>query len=85
MTGIHDQVAMVVTRNGTLRTIYSEDLEWSSYGKLRIRRGSHVEPSETGDWFADLSPVAGPRLGPFQKRSEALAAEVAWLREHWLM
>ena len=27
-----------------------------------------------------LSPVAGPRLGPFDLRSQALGAEVAWLQ-----
>lgn len=31
---------------------------------------------------ADLSPVGGPLLGPYQRRSEALAAEVQWLAEH---
>jgi hypothetical protein len=28
--------------------------------------------------------VGGPILGPFQKRSEALTAELAWLQQHWL-
>ena len=35
-----------------------------------------------GDWFADLAPVGGPRLGPYHLRGEALAAEVAWLLAH---
>jgi hypothetical protein len=42
------------------------------------------EPDENGRWWADLSPVAGPKLGPFTKRSEALHAEVEWLRHHVL-
>ena len=29
-------------------------------------------------------PFAGPVLGPFGCRSEALAAEVAWLEANWL-
>ena len=53
-------------------------------GSLSISRGSHVEPDSKGRWFADLSPVSGPRLGPFSKRSDALTAEQAWLDEHWL-
>ena len=36
-----------------------------------------------GAWTADLSPVNGPVLGPYTRRSEALAAEIAWL-ERWL-
>lgn len=30
-------------------------------------------------WWADLSPVNGPLLGPFLSRSSALEAEVEWL------
>ena len=33
---------------------------------------------------ADLSPVGGPMLGPFSKRSQALNAEQDWLNSHWL-
>lgn len=29
-------------------------------------------------------PVGGPVLVPFDRRSEALEAEVAWLEEYWL-
>lgn len=32
----------------------------------------------------DLSPVGGPRLGPFVLRSVALQAEVEWLEGNWL-
>ena len=41
----------------------------------KSRRASHVEPDADGRWWADLSPVAGPRLGPFEVRSAALDAE----------
>jgi hypothetical protein len=53
-------------------------------GRLSITRGSHVEPDSEGRWIADLSPVDGPRLGPFEHRSQALAAEVDWLNQNWL-
>lgn len=33
-------------------------------------------------WWADLLPVDGPVLGPFDTNTEALAAEVVWLKEH---
>jgi hypothetical protein len=50
------------------------------------RRASHVEPGPDGRWYADLSPVGGPVLGPypFEARDVALAAEVAWLRANYL-
>jgi hypothetical protein len=33
-------------------------------------------------WSANLSPVRGPKLGPFPRRSQALAAERQWLEQH---
>lgn len=33
-------------------------------------------------WWADLLPVGGPVLGPFDTNTEALDAEVNWLKEH---
>jgi hypothetical protein len=53
-------------------------------GRPTILRASHVEPDQQGRWQADLSPVGGPVLGPFLRRSEALEAERSWLEEHWL-
>jgi len=44
-----------------------------------------VEPDQQGRWWADLSPIRGPSLGPFTQRSEALAAEHAWLETNWLV
>lgn len=72
-----------VEPDGTLVTIYTETIQLDELGRARIERASHVEPTPEGAWTADLSPVNGPVLGPFAKRSEALAAEVAWL-ERWL-
>ena len=65
-----------------IRFIYSDDLQGlMSQGKSTTQRASHVEPS--GDkWIADLGPVSGPILGPFDRRSEALSAEVDWLNIH---
>lgn len=50
-------------------------------GNVSIARASHVEPSE-GGWSADMSPVGGPVLGPFGRRSDAIDAEVRWLKEN---
>lgn len=49
---------------------------------IHIRRASHVEPTESGQWIADMSPVCGPTLGPFPTRAAALAVERAWLRNN---
>lgn len=70
---------LIVLPSGAIRTLYSEALDLAALGRLSIRRASHVEPDDQGQWFADLAPVAGPRLGPFSRRSQALAAEEAWL------
>ena len=75
---------LVITPVGDARCLYTETLDLNLLGSLQIRRASHVEPDADGRWFAELSPVNGPRLGPFQFRSDALAAEVAWLNQHWL-
>lgn len=65
-----------------VRFIYSDSLQGlMAQGQAVTRRASHVEPDGSG-WTADMSPVGGPKLGPFSTRSEALAEEVAWLRAH---
>ena len=73
-----------VDPRGQVTCLYSEVIDLASLGSLSIRRASHVEPNAQGRWLADLSPVAGPVLGPFDKRSQALQAEVSWLEAHWL-
>lgn len=76
---------LIITPEGQTRCIYGEEIDLAQLGELTIRRGSHVEPDPSGCWFCDLSPVSGPHLGPFPSRSLALAAEVAWLADNWLM
>ena len=76
---------VLIEASGNLRLVYDESLDLPSIGKVTIRRGSHVEPTADGQWTADLSPVHGPVLGPFAKRGEALAAEVRWLQQYWLI
>lgn len=76
---------LVIERQGSARCIYSEAVDLTSLGRVTVQRGSYVEPDDMGAWWADLSPVHGPLLGPFLHRSAALAAEVAWLESHWLL
>jgi hypothetical protein len=75
---------LLVDPAGDVRCVYGEELDLRQLGQVSIRRASTVEPDEGGRWWADLSPVNGPRLGPFGRRSDALEAEVRWLNEHWL-
>ena len=75
---------LVIDRSGTVRCVYAEAIDLPRLGDLSIRRASHVEPDEHGRWWADLSPVCGPVLGPFDRRGAALAAEQQWLDSHWL-
>lgn len=76
---------LLITTLGEIRCIYSEAVDLATLGHLQIRRASHVEPDDQGQWWADLSPVKGPRLGPFTHRSQALAAEIQWLHFHLLL
>ncbi|WP_206107683.1 hypothetical protein [Paludisphaera rhizosphaerae] len=75
---------LLVDPRGRVRCIYDEALELAALGRLAIARASFVEPDAHGRWAADLSPVGGPILGPFDRRVQALEAEVAWIERDWL-
>ena len=75
---------LLISQSGDVRCIYAETIPLNELGDVTIERGSHVEPTSDGQWTADLSPVGGPLLGPFENRSAALYAEHTWLTEHWL-
>ncbi len=83
---------IIINPGGIIRCVYEEAIDLSQLGAVQIRRASHVEPevpgarrnSGGGGWWADLTPMAGPVLGPYPRRSMALAAERRWLEVHWL-
>lgn len=77
-------MTVVITETGTVRFLYQEDISLAALlgGSVRIERASHVEPDEKGQWWARM--VAGPVLGPFGRRSDALTAEAAWLEANTL-
>lgn len=72
-----------IAPTGRLTFIYDDALSGLlQAGTCRVDRASHVEPKLTPEgvrWFADLAPVAGPKLGPFPTRAAALENEVEWL------
>lgn len=76
-SAVPSEVAMqlIIDPSGHIRCLYSEEINLAVLGQLSIRRGSHVEPNEHGQWLCDLFPVSGPTLGPFASRSSALAAD----------
>ncbi|RLS26221.1 MAG: hypothetical protein DWH74_00035 [Planctomycetota bacterium] len=73
-----------IDRNGGIRAIYSDGFNWQALGKPLIQRASQVEPDHLGLWWADLAVSGGPRIGPFARRTDAIAAEVAWLERNRL-
>lgn len=77
-------VVLLIAADGRLRCLYDESLDLAALGQLTITRASHVEPAVGDGWTADLSPVGGPVLGPFPRRSDALRAEREWLQRHWV-
>jgi hypothetical protein len=72
-------MTITIQPDGTARCLYDETISLDALGAATITRASHVEPDAQGQWTADMSPVAGPMLGPFPTRSMALAAEADWL------
>lgn len=73
---------LIIDCAGNVTGIYGEEIDLSALGSISIKRASLVKPDGTGKWWADLAPVNGPLQGPFDRRSQALAAEVTWLEEH---
>ena len=49
--------------HGSVYCVYGEAIDLSLLGTLSIRRASRVEPDHCGQWWADLSPLHGPKLG----------------------
>ena len=76
-----DTDILIIDEKGRISLIYSEKLPYHQLGEVTGRRLSHVEMTENGKWTADLSPVGGPNLGPFTLRSEAIKAEIQYLKK----
>ena len=71
-----------------LVAVYDDDL-MKLFGdcEMKIKRASHVEPITVDGvvrWQADMGPVGGPILSPFNTRQEALDAEKVWLKANIL-
>ena len=75
---------LLIAPDGGVRCLYDEAIDLATLGQPLIRRASRIEPDASGGggWWADMSPVRGPDLGPFLRRSQALEAERLWLSQH---
>ena len=78
-------MTLIVLPTGEIRCLYEEAIDLAALGRPDIERASHVEPDAEGRWWADLSPVEGPQLGPYPRRTDALGAEHRWLEANWLV
>lgn len=81
------QTVMLISADeqGRLTFIYSDELaELFGLGKSETKRASHVEPAGDNQWTADMAPVGGPVLGPFNCRQDALDAEHVWIETNVL-
>ena len=73
---------LAIRPDGVIGFLYDDSIRpLLEAGRPEIRRASRVEPTADGRWEADLAPLGGPRLGPFELRREALDAERAWLQQ----
>lgn len=71
---------LIIDDAGHVRCVYGEEIDLEALGSVQIRRASQVEPDGRGRWTADLTLSGGPVLAGHKTRSQAIAAEVDWIR-----
>ena len=69
---------IVVFPTAQLARFTMKSSTWLRWASCRFAEPAMSSPTNRG-MRADLALVCGPRLGPFDRRSQALAAEQAWL------
>ncbi len=81
MADVHE---IFIRPNGKIECIYTDDTRFlvDQASSVKIKRGSNVEPTEDGQWIADMSPVGGPLSPSFKLRADALAWETAYLNNY---
>jgi hypothetical protein len=78
-------IELYIPPTGDILSLYQECFDLAALGAMKITRASHVEPDAEGNWWADLTPSQGPKLGPFINRTVAIQAEVDWLESAYLV
>ena len=76
-----EKFKLVIRPTAHVEAVYSDSGAsiLRAVGAVSIARASHVEPNAEGNWYADMGPSGGPKLGPFDLRQQAIDAELAWL------
>ncbi len=74
---------LFVRPDGTIQSIYQEEVNLDALGPFQISRASHVEPGEKGDW--EVRMLDGVVYKGFRLRSEALSFEVLKVEERMMM
>jgi len=76
------EFSIAIGADGVATMVYDDlHAEFMKQGGVSVCRASHVEPVPYGRWTADMSPVGGPLLGPFDLRADALRAEIQYLKQ----
>jgi hypothetical protein len=76
---------IAIRPDGKIEFLYKDDLRnLLNIGRAEISRASTVEPTSDNRWLVDLSPIGGPKLGPFKDRQKALDEEVRWVEKNYL-
>jgi hypothetical protein len=81
-------MSLHIAPDGTIRCLYGEEIDLAALGEVEIRRASRVEWN-AGQWWVTFldSPLSAIGLfgngvlGPFGRKSEALAAEAEHLED----
>lgn len=72
----------LVFRGGCMHSVYRDELQplYKRLGETKLTRASMVEPTPEGKWVPDMTLSGGPAsLGEFDKRADAINAEVKFL------
>ncbi len=85
MSKPNNEFVITIDEEGVIQFIYDDRLhDLLDEGDKTITRASHVEPDVSMQWTADMGPVNGPTLGPFEFRADALEQERQWLIDNFL-
>lgn len=77
---MNEVVLEIDLASGKGRCLYHEILDLRRFGKLTLRRASHVLfRRRTQDFMVRLAQ--GGTLGPFRSRAEAIAGEIAFIQK----
>ena len=78
-----DSAVFLIDPGGSVRGLYTDEVDWPALGPLRVTRASTVEFDETLQGWVVTILETRDRFGPFPQRGAAIEAEVTTLTE-WL-